>query len=318
VKLLTIDRGPHGHVGVIMPNGEVLDIAALALIDPVARLVPQTLRGILEVGEPALDLVKRCVERAAKLSREEAQAKLILRAFGDTPLSPPIPEPKLILSVGRNYGRHLKEMSSTPASPYPTAFIKPTTSLTGSGKPIVVPPQCPDMIDYEGELCFVFGRECHNVSEADAMGYVGGYTICNDVSARNWVGEFNKAEDRYAAIQGWERNIMGKLLPTFTPCGPVMTTADEIEDPHNLQLSTTLNGAVMQSTKTDDLIFKIPAQIAYFSKWFKFSPGDVVTTGSPSGVGFGRNPKVFMKAGDTVEVELEGVGKLSNRLVAKN
>jgi 2-keto-4-pentenoate hydratase/2-oxohepta-3-ene-1,7-dioic acid hydratase in catechol pathway len=111
---------------------------------------------------------------------------------------------------------------------------------------------------------------------------------------------------------------MGKLLPSFTPCGPVLTTKDEIRDPHDLQLNTTLNGQVMQSTKTDDLIFKLPAQIAYFSKWFKFSPGDVVTTGSPSGVGFGRNPKVFMKAGDTIEVEIEGIGKLSNRLVAKN
>jgi 2-keto-4-pentenoate hydratase/2-oxohepta-3-ene-1,7-dioic acid hydratase in catechol pathway len=156
------------------------------------------------------------------------------------------------------------------------------------------------------------------VSEGEAMSYVAGYTICNDVSARNWVGEFNKSEDRYDAIQSWERNLMGKLLPSFTPCGPVMTTADEIKDPHNLQLSTTLNGQVMQSTSTDDQIFKIPAQIAYYSKWFKFSPGDIVTTGSPSGVGVGRKPPVFMKAGDTVEVELEGVGKLTNKLVARN
>ena len=143
MKLLTIDRGPYGHVGAIMPNGEVLDIAALALVDPAARLVPQTVRGILEVGPDALDLVKRCIDRAGKLNREDAHAKLILRALADTSLLAPIPEPRLILSVGMNYGRHLKEMSGTPTPTHPTAFIKPMSSLTGSGKPIFVPPQCP-------------------------------------------------------------------------------------------------------------------------------------------------------------------------------
>jgi len=318
MKLLTIDRGPHGHVGVLMPNGEVLDIAALALIDPVARLVPQTLRDILEVGPDALDLVKRCIDRAAKLNREAMLSKQVLRSMADTPLLAPIPDPRLILSVGTNYGRHLKEMGGTPPPPYPTAFIKPMSSLTGSGKPIFVPPQCPNMIDYEGEFTYVFGKTCHNVTEAEAMDYVAGYTICNDVSARNWIPEFGAAQTRHEAIRSWERNIMGKLLPSFTPCGPVMVTKDEIGDPHDLQLTTTLNGQVMQSTKTDDLIHKLPAQISYFSQWYRFSPGDIVTTGSPSGVGFGRKPPVFMKAGDTIEVEIEGIGKLSNKLAARN
>jgi 2-keto-4-pentenoate hydratase/2-oxohepta-3-ene-1,7-dioic acid hydratase in catechol pathway len=317
MKLLTIDRGPHGHVGALMPNGEVLDIAALALVDPFARLVPQTLRGVLEVGDAALDLMQRCIERAGKLGREEALARLIVRPLADTSLLAPIPEPRLILSVGTNYGRHLKEMGGTPPPPVPTAFIKPMSSLTGSGKSILVPPQCPDMIDYEGEFTYVFGKVCHNVSEAEAMDYVAGYTICNDVSARNWIPEFGAAQSRHEAIRAWERNIMGKLLPSFTPCGPVIVTKDEIKDPHDLQLTTTLNGQVMQSTKTDDLIHKLPAQISYFSKWYRLSPGDLVTTGSPSGVGFGRNPKVFMKPGDTIEVEVEGIGKLSNTLAAQ-
>jgi 2-keto-4-pentenoate hydratase/2-oxohepta-3-ene-1,7-dioic acid hydratase in catechol pathway len=317
MKLLTIDRGPHGHVGALMPNGDVLDIAALALVDPFARLVPQTLRSVLEVGADALDLVARCIERAGRLSRDETRAKLIVRPFAETSLLAPIPEPRLILSVGTNYGKHLREMGGTPPPPVPTAFIKPMSSLTGSGKPILIPPQCPDMIDYEGEFTYVFGKVCHNVSEAEAMDYLAGYTICNDVSARNWIPEFGAAQSKHEAIRSWERNIMGKLLPTFTPCGPVIVTKDEIKDPHDLQLTTTLNGQVMQSTKTDDLIHKLPAQISYFSKWYRLSPGDMVTTGSPSGVGFGRNPKVFMKAGDTIEVEIEGIGKLSNTLAAR-
>ena len=147
------------------------------------------------------------------------------------------------------------------------------------------------------------------------MDYVAGYTIANDVSARDWVGEVFSATASFEGIQAWERNIMGKNFPTFTPCGPVLVTKDEIADPHDLQLTTRLNGEVIQSTKTDDLIFKIPDIIAYYSQWYCFQPGDIVTTGSPSGVGVARDPRVFMHEGDTIEIEVEGIGVLSNYLV---
>jgi 2-keto-4-pentenoate hydratase/2-oxohepta-3-ene-1,7-dioic acid hydratase in catechol pathway len=235
-------------------------------------------------------------------------------AFAETRFAPPIPNPWLVFSVGMNYGRHLAEMGGTPRPAHPAGFIKTRDSLLGSGKAITVPPQCPDMIDYEGEFCFVFGRECHNVSEADAMDYVVGYTIANDVSARDWIPDIKAGEPPFGPIHGWERNVMGKNLPGFTPCGPVMVTKDEIADPHDLHLQTRLNGEIMQDTRTDDLIFKLPEIISYYSKWYRFRPGDFVTTGSPAGVGIGRNPPVFMKAGDTVEVELEGVGTLTNTL----
>jgi len=172
------------------------------------------------------------------------------------------------------------------------------------------------MIDYEGEMTFVFGKSCHNVSEAEAMGYVAGYTIANDVSARDWVGPIFTVTKPFEAIAAWDHNILGKQLPTFCPCGPVIVTKDEIADPHNLQLTVTLNGEVMQSSSTDDLIFNLPQIISYYSKFYRFSPGDIVTTGSPPGVGVGRKPPVFMKPGDVVEVEVEGIGKLSNTVVA--
>jgi|TARA_B100001146_G_C15945906_1_gene333398 2-keto-4-pentenoate hydratase/2-oxohepta-3-ene-1,7-dioic acid hydratase in catechol pathway len=171
------------------------------------------------------------------------------------------------------------------------------------------------MIDFEGEFCFVFGKECHRVTEAEAMHYVAGYTIANDVSARDWIPDIKAGEPPFGPIHGWERNIMGKNLPGFTPCGPVIITKDEIDDPHDLHLQTRLNGEVMQDTKTDDLIFKLPEIISYYSQWYRFHPGDIVTTGSPSGVGVGRDPQVFMHAGDTVEIELEGVGILTNQLI---
>ena len=170
------------------------------------------------------------------------------------------------------------------------------------------------MIDFEGEFCFIFAKECNNVNEAEAMDYVAGYTIANDVSARDWVPEVFAAEGTFPAIQAWERNIMGKQLPGFTPCGPYLVTKDEIKDPHDLKLETRLNGEVMQSTSTNDLIFKIPQIIAYFSQWYRFQAGDIVTTGSPAGVGFGRDPKLFMKPGDKIEIEIEKIGILSNTI----
>ena len=319
MKFATIDNSAGGHLGVLVGPDEILDLVLLREVLPRAGLVPRTLRGLLDAGGDAIELVRRCIGDAEGLSAGE-RGRLAetgtLRPFASTPLLAAIPNPRMILSVGLNYGRHLAEMSGTPKPKHPTAFIKVAESLTGSGKPIVVPPQCPDMIDFEGEFCFVFGRVCHDVSIEDGLDYVAGYTIANDVSARDWVPEFFGAETKFDAIHTWERNIMGKQLPSFTPCGPVMTTADEIADPHDLQVTTRLNGEVMQSTKTDDLIFKLPEMISYFSKWYRFRPGDFVTTGSPAGVGFGRDPKVFMKPGDTVEVEIEGIGTLINPLVA--
>ncbi|MDA0240921.1 MAG: fumarylacetoacetate hydrolase family protein [Proteobacteria bacterium] len=317
MKIATIDTQSGGHVGVLVDADTILDVTAFAAVSPTARLVPGSVRSVLDAGDAGLELVKRCADEAAgSADQDSLSAQGILRPFAETPLLAPIPDPRFILSVGMNYGRHLEEMSGTPTPTHPAAFIKIQDSLTGSGKPITVPPQCPDMIDYEGELCFVFGKSCHNVEAEGAMDYIAGYTIANDVSARDWTPEVFGSNSSFGGIHAWERNIMGKQLPGFTPLGPVMVTKDEIADPHDLQLTTTLNGEVMQSTKTDDLIFKLPEIIAYFSKWYRFHPGDVVTTGSPAGVGLGRKPPVFMKAGDRIEIEIEGIGKLSNMLVA--
>ena len=313
MKLATLDTGGLGHPAVLIDGDTALDLTLAADTVPAARLVPGSVRGILAAGDDGLDAVRRTVD-AADADRDRLRETGALRPFADAPLLPPIPDPNLILSEGLNYRRHLEEMSGTPTPPNPTAFVKAAASLNGSGKPIHVPPQCPDMIDFEGEFTFVVGRRCHNVPVEDAMSHIGGYTICNDVSARDWVDEVFAAEAKFGIIQAWERNIMGKQLPGFTPCGPVMVTADEIADPHDLQLTTTLNGEVVQSTKTDDLIFGVAEILSYFSRWYRFEPGDLFTTGSPAGVGFGRDPKLFMKPGDRIEIEVEGIGRLSNTL----
>jgi acylpyruvate hydrolase len=172
------------------------------------------------------------------------------------------------------------------------------------------------MLDWEGEFTVVMGKACHRVKEAQALDYVAGYTIVNDVSARDWVAPIFAATGIMGPIHAWEHNVLGKMFPTFCPMGPVIATSDEVPDPGNVKIQTRLNGRVMQDANTDDLVFSVAKLIEYYSQFYLFKPGDCITTGSPSGVGFGRNPKVFMKAGDVIEVEVQGVGVLRNPISA--
>jgi acylpyruvate hydrolase len=318
VKLATIDATQTPHIGVAFDTNDILDLWNLRAKYPLANELPGTLREVLAHGPDSLGIIRQCLDWLSTLGAGELavlRAEGIILSANEVPFCPPIPDPGLILSVGLNYWRHLEEMSGTPVPEKPTGFIKCSESFLGSGRPITAPPQCPHMIDFEGEFCFVFSKECHYVDEAAAMDYVAGYTIANDVSARDWVPEVFAADGTFPAIQAWERNIMGKQLPGFTPCGPYLVTKDEIANPHDLKLETRLNGEIMQSTSTDDLIFKLPQIIAYFSQWYRFQAGDIVTTGSPAGVGFGRDPKLFMKPGDKIEIEIENIGLLSNTIV---
>jgi len=232
-----------------------------------------------------------------------------------TRLLAPITDPALILSCGMNYREHLREMN-TPVPDYPTSFTKNIAGIIGPDAPIVLPPSNPDMVDWEGEFSVVMGRSCHRVSEAEALDYVAGYTLINDVSARDWVAPIFQSKVLMDGILAWERNLLGKQFPTFCPMGPVLVTCDEIRDPDDVHIETLLNGTVMQSANTSDLVFGVRKLIAYYSQFYRFSPGDVITTGSPSGVGYGRNPKVFMHAGDRIEVRASGIGVLANPVIA--
>lgn len=223
----------------------------------------------------------------------------------------PIPDPGLVLSVGMNYHEHLKEMK-TPVPEKPAAFTKSVASIIGSGEAIKLPPRNAKMVDWEGEFSVVIGRACHRVKASQALDYVAGYTLVNDVSARDWVAPIFQAQGVMGPIHAWEHNLLGKMFPTFCPMGPCMVTKDEIADPGKVRIETRLNGSVMQSASTDDLVFGVPQLIEYYSQYYLFKPGDVITTGSPSGVGYGRNPRVFMKAGDVVEVEVKEIGVLRN------
>jgi 2-keto-4-pentenoate hydratase/2-oxohepta-3-ene-1,7-dioic acid hydratase in catechol pathway len=313
MRLVTIQRAGRARPGVLVGN-DILDLVAARDVLAGARLLPPSLRAILEAGEPALDLILRLIDQTQNNVHRLRECDALV-AYDKATLLAPIGDPGMLLSCGMNYGEHLREMN-TPVPEKPIAFCKSVTAIIGHREPILLPKSNPDMVDWEGEFSAVIGRTCFAVKAEEAYDYVAGYTIVNDVSARDWVAPVFKATGVMGPIHAWDHNILGKQFPTFAPMGPVLVTKDEIRDPNDLQLTTRLNGAVMQSAHTSDLVFDVARLIAYYSQFYRFQAGDVITTGSPSGVGFGRDPKIFMRPGDRIEVEVNGIGVLSNPIAS--
>lgn len=207
--------------------------------------------------------------------------------------------PGKIVAIGLNYADHAAETGAKPPSA-PLIFAKFPSAVIGPSETITWRESITKKVDWEAELAVVIGRKAKDVSEENAFDYVLGYTNANDVSARDLQKEIDAQ---------WTR---GKSLDTFCPMGPYIATRDEVPDPHNLSVRATVNGEVMQDGNTKDLIFNIPALIAYCSRNFTLDPGDVILTGTPAGVGAGRKPPLYLKDGDTVTVCVEGLGELSN------
>lgn len=313
MKLVTFRTGGQLRPGIL--NGHtVIDIRNCPVGDAAPAGRQGDILSILQGGGKALEHL-RGVEREARRDDSRLRAANAILDLKDVTLAAPLPNPRMVLSIGANYREHLAEMN-TPVPQTPLSFQKSLSSIIATNEPIVLPAGHPDMVDWEGEFSAVIGKPCHRVNARDALDHVAGYTIINDVSARDWVAPALAATGMMNTILAWEHNILGKLYPTFCPMGPVIVTADEIADPENLHLETRLNGKVMQSANTADLVFSVARIIEYYSQFYPFEPGDIITTGSPSGVGFGRKPPVFMKPGDRIEVEVEGIGILSNPVVA--
>jgi len=212
--------------------------------------------------------------------------------------------PVNILAIGLNYRRHAAE-GGKGVPERPMLFIKSTNTVQNPGDPIELPRRLPSSeVDYECELAVVIGRSCKNASRANALDFVLGYTAANDVSARDWQNRLNGGQF-----------CQGKSFDTFCPLGTVLVTRDEIPDPGQLRIRTILNGQVMQDWSTSDMVFDVPALIEFLSGSKTLLPGTVILTGTPHGVGYARKPPVFLKAGDTVTVELEKIGALTNPVV---
>ena len=217
-------------------------------------------------------------------------------------LHAPLPNPPRVFAIGLNYRDHAIE-SGMALPTTPGGFFKLATAIIGPGESIVLPKNSTQP-DYEAELAFVIGKRGYRIPASDWREYVYGYTIVNDVSAR---------DVQFASSQ-WS---MSKSFPTFCPLGPTIVTTDEIPDPHNLQISLAIDGEQLQNSNTRELVFKIPELIEYLSSITPLLPGDIVSTGTPPGVGLGRTPKRWLKPGETVTVTVEGLGSLTNPVVAE-
>ncbi|MCP4361597.1 MAG: fumarylacetoacetate hydrolase family protein [Chloroflexi bacterium] len=216
----------------------------------------------------------------------------------------PIGRPGKIVCVGLNYMDHCRE-TNTPPPKRPLLFTKFTTSMNGPTDDIVWTTDLTDAVDFEAELGVVIGKTCRRVNEAEALAYVAGYTVANDVSAR----------DVQLGDGQW---IRGKSLDTFCPLGPAFVTVEDIPNPQKLAICSLLNGKIMQDSNTSEMIFSVAHLIAFCSQAFTLEPGDIILTGTPHGVGLGRDPQVYMQDGDVIVVEIEGIGRLENRCRIEN
>ncbi len=265
--------------GVLVGN-EIVDLSSLGY---------PTVLSIIEAGQPALDEITAKLSKAPRIPL----ASVTLHA----PIRPP-----RIFAIGLNYQRHADE-SKMPVQKVPTVFMKLSSSVVGPDHPIILP-KISTQPDYEAEFGVVIGRPGYQIAPKTGMQHVFGYTIVNDVSAR----------DIQLSTSQW---TLGKSFPTFSPIGPSITTADEVPDPHSLRIALTIDGETLQDSNTSDLIFKIPALIAYISSTTPLEAGDIISTGTPEGVGLGRDPKRWLKPNEEVIITIDKLGSLRNRTVAE-
>lgn len=286
MKLLTFRIDNKVRPGVL-DGDKVIDLAAAGLpVDENGDLM-----AIVRGGDAVLDRIKEAVKSPGAKRYRLADVKVMA----------PLLAPSKIIAVGLNYIDHCKE-ANLPVPAEPVLFSKFPNSITGPYDDLSWPAIVSKEVDYEVELGIVIGKRGRDISEKDAMSYVYGYAVVNDVSAR---------DQQFANAKQWDR---GKSFDTFCPWGPYIVTRDEIADPHNLGVRTILNGKEMQNSNTRNLIFNIPQIIAYASQGTTLMPGDLIPTGTPFGVGFSRKPPVFLQDGDECVCEVDQIGAIRNRV----
>ena len=283
MRFVTLEREGYAEPGVLL-GGELIGIGGAGF---------DSVLSVIAGGADALDRVRRWLKNPPPGETFDPAS---------TRLAAPVPMPPKIVCIGLNYRDHAAE-SNLPIPETPTVFAKFQTAVTGHRHPIVLPKNSAKP-DYEAEFAVVIGQGGRHIPEERWREHVFGYTMVNDVSAR----------DFQMATTQW---MIGKTFDTFAPIGPAIVTADEIADPHNLDISLTLSGEVMQRSNTRHLIFGVPKLIAFLSSVFTLEPGDIISTGTPGGVGMARKPPRWLKPGDEVVVRVEGLGELVNPVVAE-
>jgi acylpyruvate hydrolase len=271
-----------------------------------AAWLPPSMTRFLLGGDESMRAARDTVRHVEDALSRPAQAERLQRdgviwSLGDVRLLPPVPRPPKILCVGRNYAEHAREGGSEPPE-VPIFFGRFPHSLLGHGEPFVLPRASPE-VDFEGELAAVIGRPAHDVPEARALDYVAGYTLFNDISIR----DFQRRTSQW---------MIGKNFDRSGPLGPALVTRDEIPDPQDLTLTVDVSGERMQEAHTGTMVFTVAHLIAYISRALTLEPGDVLATGTPSGVGFARKPPRWLRAGDVVRVTIPRIGTLETPVVS--
>ncbi|ASS96829.1 fumarylacetoacetate hydrolase family protein [Peribacillus simplex] len=287
MKIATFSVQTEQHIGIVQDD----QIISLTVLGP--EEFPSCMKKFIERGSELRSRAEQLIEQRVN---DDAIFKL-----SEVKILPPIAKPDKIICVGLNYFDHCKETGMEPPDS-PVIFSKYANAIAGHNDAIEIPINSTE-VDFEAELAFVIGREAKHVSEEEAYDYVFGYTIMNDISARDL--QFQDGQ--------WSR---GKTADTFAPFGPVVVTHEEVGDPHNLAISLELNGEIMQDSNTSNLIFTVPKIISFLSQSMTLKPGDLIATGTPPGVGMGRNPKIWLKNGDRMNVSIERIGTLSNYVKA--
>jgi len=290
MRLVSFEDQGQVRLGAIRKAGEQELVFDLNRIDP--HLQEQMI-AFLEGGELGLS-------RAAKALADAPIAAGL--ALESVKLKAPIPRPGKIVAIGQNYLMHAAE-SNAGASQYPIIFAKYNNTVIGPGEAIVLP-KISQKIDYEGELAVVIGKRCKAVAVSEALRCIAGYMPMNDVTAR----DYQKITSQWT---------VGKSFDTFAPMGPALVTADEVGDPQNINLRLTINGEELQSANTGTMIFPIAQLIATITAVMTLDPGDVIATGTPAGVGMARTPPRWLRPGDVVRVEIDGIGVLENPVIAE-
>jgi 2-keto-4-pentenoate hydratase/2-oxohepta-3-ene-1,7-dioic acid hydratase in catechol pathway len=315
MRLVSYTRHGVTRSGVLHENDDVVDVnRALAgrLCDEgiprpelaADALNPASMIDLLAVGQAGLDAIDATLSwlDGGGLSRDDAVANGSLVPASEVRLAAPIPRPGKVMAIGINYRAHASEMEHELPE-HPTVFTKVSSCIVGVGDAIHAPIES-HMLDWEGEFCVVIGKYARHVAAADALDVVAGYMNGNDVTVRDW--------QRHTPT--W---VMGKSWDTHGPTGPWILTADEVPDPSALELKTYVNDVEKQSAPTSDLLFNIPQLIEYISTAVTLEPGDVIFTGTPAGVGQARKPQEWLRAGDTVRIEITGLGSLANPVIAE-
>ena len=285
----------------------------LKMEEKTRREMPTCMIEFMRLGDQVMQRAKKVLQRMADFSTADLPSCSVHK-LSDVSLKAPIPWPGKILCLAGNYAEHIREGGKEVAGKEkmaPRVFMKPNTAVIGPEQPILLPKKG-NKIDWEAELAVVIGKSGKYITQDQAYDYVAGYTIMNDVSERQLIIDADREPSEWNRFFDW---LNGKWMDTFAPMGPCLVTKEEISDPHDLSLKLKVNGEVKQDSNTGNMIFNIPELVEFTSRLMTLEPGDIISTGTPSGVGSASG--IFLKVGDVVEVEIENIGVLKNPVAAE-